>query len=70
MEKHSETFDILEAAYFIKRVWDQVTTDTIKNGFSKASFQKPLSEIFGFDAGDNIPISSLSALIEILNENG
>lgn len=69
MQKLSKTFEILGPVYFIKTACDNVTIETIKNYFSKASFQKSVREIFEFVAQDYIPISTLSALIKVLNEN-
>lgn len=68
MNKVSKTFDISEPVYFLKTACDNVTMETITNCFAKLVFEKE-SEISDFDVGDDSPISTLSALIKLLNEN-
>jgi hypothetical protein len=61
----TKSIDHLDAIYFVKKAWDQVTDITIKNCFSKAKFQfKDINTTTPeeFDAEDEIPLSAYAQM--------
>ena len=55
------TINVLDALYFIKKSWEKVTAETIKNCFGKAGFTQNFNSV-ELDAEDDIPLSILSRL--------
>lgn len=70
----SKSINVLEALYFIKKAWDSVTPNTIKNCFSKAGFKKSLQVQEGvnleYDAEDDMPLATLAEFWRNFSEIG
>lgn len=67
----SKSIDLLEAIYFIKKAWQQVSSATIKNCFVKAGFKHTTDQVhYEFDAEDDVPLSVLAELYRGLQETG
>lgn len=62
----SKSIDLLEAIYFIKNAWEQVSPSTIKNCFLKAGFKKTGTHenTEEFDAEDDLPLSTIAELLK------
>lgn len=60
----SKSVDILEAIYFVKSAWQQVSPTTIKNCFAKAGFKYNGvgEEDDQFTAEDDLPLSIIAEL--------
>lgn len=57
----TKAIDVLEALFFIKQAWQEVSSAAIKNCLKKAGFKKSHNHEAGeeFDPGDDLPLSEM-----------
>jgi hypothetical protein len=60
----SKSIDLLEAIYFVKKAWQQVSSTTIMNCFRKSGFRhNDVHEVNDeFDTEDDLPLSVIAEL--------
>ncbi|XP_066249563.1 tigger transposable element-derived protein 6-like [Euwallacea similis] len=68
----AKSINILEALYFVRRVWNNVSQATIKNYFAKAGFKKNESSLPAseeeYEQEDFLPLSLLASVIRNCKE--
>ncbi|KAK9704017.1 DDE superfamily endonuclease [Popillia japonica] len=66
----TNSIGVLDAIYFIKKAWDDVSSDTIKNFFKKTGFREVNDEFESdqFDPEDEIPLSKLVQMSTLMRE--
>lgn len=68
-----KSVNVLDAVTWSEVAWNKITKETIRNCFSKAGFVLNISaatEDCGFDAEDDIPLSTLRELSSLIASSG